>query len=374
MKEGKKIKVVFAINDFVVGGAQRLIIDLFKYFDRDKFEIYLITLFQFPDKWEFYEMLPEGVKVYKLHFKKFFDMGEWVKLIKVLRETKPDVVVSNIFLCNSIFRILKIFLRYKIIVVEHNTYIYKTRAQIFLDKILSYITEKIVAVSKTVASFTAKQEGISADKFIVIHNGIDLDKINEAKKNFDKSKILNEIGANENDKIIVNVTRLTKQKNPRLLIEGFSIFAKRHPDYKLIIIGDGSLRNELEARIIELGMQGKILLLGVKKNVYDYYLVSDFFVSTSIIEGLSIAYIEAMACGLPIVATFTAGTDEIIKEGQNGFFINESSVGATVEAMEKAINSDFNLLRKNALKTVKNFDIRHTANKYGRLIEKCISS
>jgi len=367
-KENKKIKVVFAVNDFMVGGAQRLIIDLFNHFDRDKFQISLITLFQFLGKWEFYEMLPKDVEVHKMNFRKFLDAVEWVKLIKVLRESKPDVVVSNIFLCNSIFRIVKIFLRYKIIIVEHNTYIYKTKLQILLDKILSYVTDRIVAVSKTVASFTAKQEGINIDKFTVIHNGIDLDKINAAKKNFDKRKIFDEIGACESDKIIINITRLTKQKNTRLLIDGFSIFAERYLNYKLIIIGDGSLRGELEARIKELGIENRIFLLGAKKNIHDYYLVSDFFVSTSIIEGFSLAHAEAMAYGLPLLSTKTAGSDEMIKEGINGYFIEKENPQAVADRMEKMIFSDLDIMSMNSLEEARKFSIINTVKNYEKLI------
>ena len=103
MNDNKKIKVVIAINDFVIGGGQKLITELFKKFETSKFEWYLITLFQFPEKWEFYDLLPKHVRLHKFYFKGGKDFGEIWKLFKVLKNLKPDIVISNLFLTNSIF-------------------------------------------------------------------------------------------------------------------------------------------------------------------------------------------------------------------------------------------------------------------------------
>lgn len=368
----RKIKVVIAINDFLIGGAQRLITDQLKYFDKNKFDFYLITFFIFSDKKNFYKKLPKEIPVFKFNFKNFLDILSWLKLIKLLIQIRPSIVISHLFFSNTIMRILKPFFGYKIIIVEHNTYRDRKKFFIFLNKILSFLTYKIVAVSFEVRNYLILNEKINAKKITVIHNGIDLEEINKYKKNtpFNQQELKKELGFSPVDKIIINVGRLTAQKNQKLLISSFFQFSKFYPEYKLIILGEGSLYGELKDLIEKLGVNDRIFLMGAREDIYKFYLVSDFFISTSEIEGLSLSHLEALSFGLPLVVTKTGGTDEIVKEGVNGFFINEFSIESAVHAMKKAVNSDLNFLKKNALLVAEKFDIVTNVNKYTRLMLK----
>lgn len=256
----KKIKIVFGVNDFLVGGMQRQLAEQVRHFDMDQFDITLITLFQFPDKATFYDELPNGLKVHRLNFSGSHDIKEWRRLYGLLRDIKPDIVVSSLFFSNTIFRVLKPFVGYISIAREHNTYIFKIKLHQFIDRVLSYLSYRIVAVSNTVADFTAQQEGIRRGKFVVIHNGIDVELIqNKLKLLPSKEDIKNELGL-VGKKIVVNVARLTSQKNHKMLIDGFLLFQKRFPDYVLIITGDGSLRNDLEEYVASFNAENIILL------------------------------------------------------------------------------------------------------------------
>jgi len=366
----KKIKLVIGITSFIVGGAQKLIIDQLSVLDRERFEIYLITLFQFSEKKDFYNQLPSDIKLYKFNFKNFKDWKSWFSLFKTLKKNKPDVVISHLFFCNTVFRLIKLLVGYKVIIVEHNTYFYKTKFQIFVDKILSLITYRIVGVSKKVTNFVILQEKIKPSKFITIQNGINLDDINNAKRNYNKNKLKQELGFNENDKIIINVARLAPQKNQDLLIRAFAKFCMIKKNYKLINIGEGSQEKNLKLLINNLGLSDKVFLLGEKgkDEVYEYYKISDFFASTSKIEGLSISYLEAIAFGLPLVATKTAGTDEIIIEGENGYFLPENDLDAIAKILLQISEMDWDIMSEKAIKSSRNFDIKININKYQQII------
>jgi len=374
MKNNKKIKVVFGINDFLVGGAQRLIVDLFSRLDKNTFELHLITLFQFDDKMNFYSLLPLNVSVHRYDFNGFLDLSEWFKVFYILRKIKPDILVSNLFFSNTIFRILNLFIGFKIIIVEHNTYIMKSTLQRFTDKILSYITYRIIAVSNTVMNFTAVQEHIPMGKFMVINNGIDPDFFKREKESQDKQKLKSTIGFDGTSKIIINVGRLTAQKNHRLLIEAFPKFSIKHPQYKLIILGKGSLRDELKKTINKLGSKNSIFLLGARKDLHKYYLASDFFVSTSLIEGVGIAHTEAMACGLPVLSTKTAGPDKMIKEGINGYFILEPTIESVFKGLGKMIESPLSVMGQAAMEISHYFPIDKTVSKYEKLFLKIMNT
>jgi GalNAc-alpha-(1->4)-GalNAc-alpha-(1->3)-diNAcBac-PP-undecaprenol alpha-1,4-N-acetyl-D-galactosaminyltransferase len=374
-KRKNKIRVTIVVNDFSIGGMEKQLSLLFPLFNKDKFDFHFITLFEFKDGHTLYQELPKWLPVYRLNFSSSRDVRSWFKLAKILSKIQPDIVMSSLFFSNTAVRIIKPFVGYKVIAREHNTYIDKKRIHIFIDKLLSKFTYKIVAVSKTVAEFTSKQEKIPLDKFSVIHNGVNVEFIKDALSKMpqkeDKKKSL---GLKDFDKIALNVARLTPQKNHRLLIKSFYEFSSNHTEYKLLILGAGSLKKELQKLISDLGADKKIFLLDYKDNVLDYCRVSEFFVSTSEIEGLSNAYLEALSCGLPVVATKTAGTDELIEDGINGFFIKDVTINSVISALELIADSDFYKLSENARRKAEEFDISQTVSKYHALFEECYNS
>ncbi|MBI4692178.1 MAG: glycosyltransferase family 4 protein [Candidatus Terrybacteria bacterium] len=371
--KNEKIKVAIAINDFVVGGAQKLITELFKKFDSDKFEWHLITLFQFPEKWEFYDLLPNYVQIHKFNFRGGKDVIEIFKLLKKLRKLKLDIVITNIFLTSTIFRILKPFTGYKIAVIKHNTEIFRSKWQEWVDRILNLITDSIIAEAPTVADFTVKTEGVKREKIKIIPGVVNLEKIENAKKNFNRKEILRKIGFDEKNKIIINVARLTHQKNHKLLIDGFAEFVKKHPEYKLIIISEGTLKNELLKQTSDLKISDKVSFLGLVDNIYKYYLVSDFFAISSFMEGFCLSAVEAMACGIPVVSTKTAGPDEYIQNGYNGYLMDGFSVNEMAGILEKMHNSDIKTMGENARKTVEKYSVDKVAKMYENLILEVVN-
>jgi glycosyltransferase involved in cell wall biosynthesis len=252
--------------------------------------------------------------------------------------------------------------------VEHNTYVNKHTFDIWLDKILSYVSYKIVAVSNTVRDFTAHQEGIPLHKFVTIYNGIDIAYIHNYKN--ERALLLRDRLLLKDKKIFLNVARLTTQKNHRLLVDAFSIFVQQYPDTVLLILGEGALYASLEEYIADMHMTHCIKLLGARSDVYDFYLESCALVSTSIIEGLSIAYLEALAFGVPILATKTAGTDEIIQSGINGYFV-EHTTQSVVSGLCTMYKNHQNLI-PGAFESSVRFDIKHTVMQYESLIKKSL--
>jgi glycosyltransferase involved in cell wall biosynthesis len=106
----------------------------------------------------------------------------------------------------------------------------------------------------------------------------------------------------------------------------------------------------------------------MRQDVERFYKSSDLFVSSSDIEGLSIAYLEALSCGLPLVATKTAGTDELIRNGENGYFIEPATAEQAAATIERALAVDLSMLRRNALAYIQEFDILNSAGRYEALL------
>ena len=370
----KRIRIVFGVNDFLVGGMQRQFAEQLKFYDRTKFDIHLITLFHFPGKPTLYDALPPDLPVHRLRFRGFIDLESWLQLYRLLRDLKPDIVVSSLFFGNTVFRVLKPLVGYVSIAREHNTYVDKPLFQRLVDRMLSRVSYVIVAVSNTVAEFTSLQEGISRERFFVIHNGIDVQEMRDRLQRLPpRSALCREFDLRSEDRVFVNVARLTAQKNHRLLIDGFALFHAAHPGYKLAIVGDGSLRAKLEAHASDAGVARAVIFFGHRDDVWKFYKLAEAFVSASDIEGFSNAYLEALAAGVPLIATRTAGTDEILEDGVNGFSIGRASPEGVAEALNAFDAAAAERLRAGAVGSAERFDIRTTVGAYAALFERSIA-
>ncbi|MBI2450079.1 MAG: glycosyltransferase [Candidatus Nealsonbacteria bacterium] len=357
-----KIKLLVGITEFDMSGAPKLAADIINNLDRNKYELALLSFFQPKDDNNFFDLLPGNLKNYRLNFKGFCDIKNWLETCRILREYRPDIILSNLFFSNTVLRALKPFFGYKVIIYEHNTYTKKKKWQIMADKIFSYFTYKIVAVSETVKLFTADQEKINQNKFAVIPDAIDYSDIQAKIKNYNKDDLKEKLGFKKEDKFIINVAKLWPQKNHKLLIDGFAEFIKRNSGYKLIILGQGPMLDFLTGYVKELNLEDKIFLLGRKKNVFEYMFISEFFVLTSKIEGFAIACIEAMSLGLPVVSTKVAGPDEYVIDGLNGYLV-EGDKEDVSRKMQEIAGRGQAYFSENCKVTAQKYDIKENIRK-----------
>lgn len=360
-----KIKVVFGVNDFLVGGMQRQLVEQLKHYDRLRFEFSIITLFSFPGKANLYDEIPADIPVYSLSFRGLTDLYSWSRLFTTLDELRPDIVVSSLFFSNLVFRLLQLRCGYASIAREHNTNTGRPWWQRLINRVLASRSYCIVAVSKTVAEYTARAERIPRSCFRVIVNGIDAERRAISLETLPPRAALQEsFGIGPTHMMLLNISRLVPQKNHTLLIEGFARFADVHRHAVLCIVGDGPCESVLKDLAERKGVADRVIFFGHRDNVERFYRMADVFVATSTIEGFSNSLLEALASGLPVVATKTAGTDEAIKEGVNGFFIQHPDVDSVVSALEQWVAADRTALSAHALETARKFDIRATVLAY----------
>lgn len=374
-KENKKPKIALVMNDFLVGGIQKLAIDQMRLLHKN-YDFSLIVLMQFP-KGDFYHLVPEGVKIYKLNFKNFFDIRSLFELIKILRIEKPKIVKTAMFFSNTIIRFIKPIFGFVVITAEHNTESARPTLHRFLNKLLSKITYTIIADSKTVADFVSKTENISRDKFTVIYNGVELEEIRKAKSDFlpNYESIRKDISLDKNDTIFLTVARLVKQKNHELMIRGFANFIARGGNGKLLIIGDGVLGDGLKKLAKDLNIEKSVIFLGERQDIYKFYAVSDFFLLTSVREGFCISAMNGLAFGLPLISTRVAGVVEYLKDNENGFFVedNEESVGNFLTKVTSLSNEDLTNMKKRAELTAQDFSVEVHTEKYRALFGKILN-
>ena len=238
----------------------------------------------------------------------------------------------------------------------------------FFLKIFKNI-DAFIALSKKIEEELINYN-FSKDKIYFIPNGVDIEKF----KMPEDKKALKEKYGFINNKIITFVGRLSKQKGIEFLIEAFknlSIQGKH-----LLILGEGHLKEKLINYAESIGISKKVNFLGFCENVSDYLKISDLFVLSSISEGLSNALLEAMACGLPVVATKVSGNVDLIEDGINGFLVEPGNPKALASAIEKVLN-DENLSKKmgeaNRKKIEKYYSLEKVVSSYIAIYKELIN-
>lgn len=159
----------------------------------------------------------------------------------------------------------------------------------------------------------------------------------------------------ESKKEIVSVARLHSQKNIPMMLRAFKEFYKRHPDYKLIIYGEGCERVQLEEMIQKEGLALCVTMPGVRKDIFNEISCAKMFVLSSDYEGMPNALIEALCLGLPCISTKVSGAVDLIENGKNGILVEKGDFIAMSNAMEQVANDD-DLARRLAKQAVSIYD------------------
>jgi len=329
------IKVTQIIHSLNPGGLENGIINLVNNMDDFKFENTICCLTQGGD---FEKRLNKNIKVSKMFKKPGNDYQLYIKLIKYLKEIKPTIVHTRNWAGMDGIIAAKMARVPIIIHGEHGfeitDLISQNKKRKFIRKlVLSTIVDKIVTVSKNLKNRLINEIKIKPEKIIHIPNGVDTNKFNIYKKEFTRKKF----GFKKEDFIIGIVARLDPIKNHKILISAFKEIVKNYPQTKLIIVGDGPLREELKEKSYQLGINNKVIFMGERNDVPEILKTFDVFVLPSLNEGMSNTILEAMATGIPVIASNVGGNPELVIDGETGFLFPTNDVESLVQKIKTYI-------------------------------------
>ena len=192
--------------------------------------------------------------------------------------------------------------------------------------------DAVVATSKGVADDLAGELGVAADRIHVVHNPVDLDAIARAAA----EPIDAEHEAAWEPPVIVAAGRLADAKNYPLLIEAVALLRARVPA-RLVILGSGDLEASLRRLVVEKRLERVVTFAGFQPNPWRYIARADVFALSSRYEGFGNVLVEAMACGVPVVATSSPGTREIVGDGVDGLLVDRHEPAALATALERVL-------------------------------------
>jgi len=295
----KKQKILFTLPNLNGGGAERVIINIIKSLDKDKFDIKFLLI----DKiGVYFEYVPDYVEIISLDVKR--TRYALPKLIKAINAIKPDIVFSTLNRMNILVLIasyftdknIKIYIREPNLPsaqIKNNNLPLWQRAMI---KILYPRAYKIVAQTDEMKSEIHKYFGIKKEKIVTLINPIDKETIDKNLKNAENP-------FEEGYENFVAVGRLSHQKGFDLLIEAFADVVKERANYRLYILGEGEDRKKLEELIKKFKLENNVYLLGFQNNPHKYIKYSNGFILSSRWEGLPNVVLESLYIGTPVVMT-----------------------------------------------------------------------
>ncbi len=373
MKKNVLKKIIIFYPSFERGGVEIILLNLINFFLKKKIEIVLIAsnikkgVFK-NKKFQSRIVKKEPFTIMPDRISKALTASK-ILISEIKKSDKKNTIVLSLQ-GSSLAILVSKFLGFKIIVRNaedaiSSTFFAENKIQsliiLFLKIILYNFSDKIISNSKGSGN-SLKKIFVKEKKIFPIYNPY-LKKINN-KSNAKRHKYLLSVG------------RLTKQKDFKNLIISFSYIKNQIPNYKLIIIGDGQLKNELQNLIENLDLKKRVILTGWKKNLKTYYLNSKLFILNSLYEGFGNVLIDAINYELPIITTnCKSGPNEIIDYGKGGFLTPIRDPKLLSQKILFCINNYKLAQRKSkyAKKNIKKFNCEINCEKYFKLISKTIN-
>lgn len=331
-------KVAHFIDSNDPGGAETLVIEICRNINRYGFEP---EVYHFGNSW-----LQERCKEFNIPSivvpgKRFYKSIKTIPIFSVifarfLRRNKVDILHSHLFGSITGACIASYLSNTPHIGTLHDIYtIEERRTRIYFLKVASILGVQLITVSQQMRNYLNKLGKFSNGTLQTIANGVDIEKFNTP---VNKNLYL-ELHLNSDDIIFICVGRLEKIKGQDILIDAFSKLKPAH-NVKLLIVGDGAYRREIEERIAEKGLADCVKILGQRNDIPALLKISHCFVLSSRSEGLSCSIIEAMAAGLPVIATDVGGNNELIRDGENGYLVPSEDSNALAVQMQVLIDNE----------------------------------
>jgi glycosyltransferase involved in cell wall biosynthesis len=330
-----KVKVLLMTDDLRPGGAERQLVELAKGLDKERFRVLVMTLYPGQPLERELEG-QEGIRLLSLNRKGKFDFGILLPLVRLLR--REEVHVIQPFLSPATFFGLTAALLARVPVkvvtercgVRRNTKFGENLYR-FVEDRLTRFADVAVANSQSGAHFLASR-GISAEKTRVIYNGVNSERV--AANEVELAALRASLGIPAAALVVGIVASLTAAKDYPTFLSSARIVLDALPSARFLIVGDGPLRQELEATAAQLGLADSVLFAGHQMRVAPFIGSFDVAVLSSCdYEGCSNYLLEAMGLGRPVVATDIGGNRELVHQGETGLLVPPRDPGALASAV-----------------------------------------
>jgi glycosyltransferase involved in cell wall biosynthesis len=339
----RRQKVCFVLPSLNGGGAERAAVHVLNALDDARWER---SMYLFRREGPYLDQVDRRITLSSGHASSRF--GRWRELRRFLRATRPDLVVSFLSYVSVLAAVRSARVGARVVFNQQTPmtaflsdadYGWRRpwRRRIFsaVSRLGYGLADRVITTSKGVADDLIAQFGIEAARIQIIHNPVDLEQIARAI-----AEPLDPAFEREwHPPVIVAAGRLADAKNYPLLVDALAVLRERMAA-RLFILGSGELEPALRQRIADLGLQQAVVLCGFQANPWKYVARADVFALTSRYEGFGNVLVEAMACGVPVVATSSPGTREIVSVGIDGLLVEKHEAAEVAAALTRVLSDE----------------------------------
>jgi glycosyltransferase involved in cell wall biosynthesis len=350
-----------------------MVVNLVRSLDPERFETRVVSLYD-PSGTDLEgELARAEIPVSHLGKRRGLDRRMFGEFSRLLRDYRPHVVHTHRYVLRYV---LPALVRYRAPVKLHTVHNLAEKEVDRAGRLIHCAAFRLgvvpVAIAQEVAESLRRVYGVEGTP--LIPNGIPIERYAHPVVGRDEWRMREGFGPN--DLLLVCVGRLSCQKNPALLLDAFALGPASDPRSRLLFVGDGELRGEMEACASSLGLRERVHFLGVRADVPEVLGAADVFVLPSAWEGNPLSIMEAMAAGRPTVCTAVGGVPELVEDGVTGLLVPPGDEGALAAALARlAGGSELRepMGRSAAHRAIERFDVGAMARAYEELYENLLS-
>ena len=311
--------VLHLLHSLDVGGAERLVLSLCHQLKKNKrFSPIVCGLTNNRGLQNEFERL--NIPLISLGKADGFDTSIPLKIRKIIKEKNISIIHSHNVGAWIYGVFTQIISPVKLVHTEHSNVFEHEKFRFVFERFLAVFTSKIIADSQMVADYMVTKQHIAQKKIITIWNGVDIDLFQNTIQHNGPPE------AWAKNKLVLGcVARLVPVKDHNTLLSAFKLIISSFPETHLLLVGDGPERERIEEKADQLNISQNVTISGFTDDVRPYLALTDIFVLSSLSEGIPISLLEAMASGLPVVATSVGGTPEVIENGITGYLVPPNS-------------------------------------------------
>jgi glycosyltransferase involved in cell wall biosynthesis len=323
------------VPDLHTGGAERHVATLFPNLDPARFAPSVVCV---GDEGELFSAVTAAsIPAIALHRTKRQSVRALMDLVGEMRRRRPDVVLVRGYNAEVLGRVAAVLARvpHRVVWVHHCGDIGDpSTTRRATDRLLDRVTDAYFTVARAQQSYLSATIGCAESKVRVIHNGVDPAAFSPG----DDRAALAEWGIAADAPVLGILAALRPEKDHLTLLRAVRELVDRMPGLRLLVIGDGAMRQVIERTVDELGLSLNVILTGNRADVAALLRAVDVFTLTSVTECLPMALLEAMAAGRPAVCTRVGGVPELVQDGMTGYLVPAQDPHALAEALTRLLD------------------------------------
>jgi len=326
--------ITLIITGLAYGGAETQLVNLATRLKKRGWDVHVVSML--PPQAFAEELAEAGIPLATLNMRRGVpDPRAVFKLVKILRQWRPDIVHSHMVHANLLSRIVRMFYRVPVVISTAHNINEGGRWREIAYRLTDFLADLTTNVSQAAVNRYVNVGAVPKGKIIFMPNGIDTCRFQFKQK--DRLRLRDEFQLTGKF-VWLAVGRFEEAKDYPNLLQALKKVVPERDGVVLLIAGQGTLFEEMRAMAYSLELAEKVRFLGVRRDVPELMSAADAYVMSSAWEGLPMVLLEAAACELPIVATDVGGNSEIVLDGTSGFIVPPRDPEALAAAMLKMMS------------------------------------